>query len=87
MKLDAFIKAQDEYNASNAAAVTGLTGDIDGLKSEIQTLRDSLGDTPTPEQLASLDRLDANARDFAARLANLDSLTPPAASELKAPKE
>lgn len=67
-----FAAKQDAHNA----AIAGLSGDIDTLNAEIKTLQNSAG-AITPEDQATLDRLDAVGQSAADKLTALDALTPP----------
>lgn len=71
-----FAAAQDAFNTRLDAAIDGLAGDIKTLNDEIAALQTSSG-TITPEDQATLDRLEANAKSATEKLEALDSLTPP----------
>lgn len=71
-----FAAKQDAHNAAIDTAIAGLSGDIDTLNAEIKTLQTSAG-AITPEDQATLDRLDAAGQSAADKLAALDALTPP----------
>ncbi len=71
-----FAAKQDAHNAAIDAAIAGLSTDIDTLNAEIKTLQGSAG-AITPEDQATLDRLDAAGQAAADKLTALDALTPP----------
>lgn len=70
----AYVVKRDEYDTRQEAAtdiltesLTGLTGDVKGLKDLIKKLQDSAGEV-TPEDQATIDRLQAQADRTTARL-------------------
>lgn len=71
-----FAAKQDAHNTAISAGIDGLTTDIQTLNAEIKTLQDSAG-AITPEDQATLDRLDAAGQAAADKLTALDALTPP----------
>ncbi len=71
-----FAAKQDAHNDAIDTAITGLQGDVQGLKDEIAKLQASSG-TVTAEDQASLDRLETRAAAISDKLAALDALTPP----------
>lgn len=68
---------QDAHNAAVDTALTGIAADIQKLNDEIATLQNS-GGTISPEDQATLDRLEAKGADVQAKVEQLDALTPPA---------
>jgi predicted nucleic acid-binding Zn-ribbon protein len=71
-----FAVKQDAFNDRQDAAITGLQGDVQALKDEITKLQNSPG-TITPEDQATLDRIQARSETIATKLEALDALTPP----------
>lgn len=71
-----FAAKQDANNAAIDSAIAGLSTDIDTLNAEIKTLQGSAG-AITPEDQATLDRLDAAGQSAADKLDALDAQTPP----------
>lgn len=71
-----FAAKQDAHNAAIDTAIAGLSTDIQTLNAEIKTLQTSAG-AITPEDQATLDRLDAAGQSAADKLTALDALTPP----------
>lgn len=70
----AYAVRRDEYDARQEAAtdiltqaLTGITGDVKGLKDEIKKLQDSAGQV-TPEDQATIDRLQAKAEAATVRV-------------------
>lgn len=72
-----FAAKQDAHNAKVSAALDDIKTEIGTLNTEISTLQNSPG-TITPEDQATLDRLDASGTSLEAKVAALDTLTPPA---------
>lgn len=73
-----FAAKQDAHNIAIDASIAGVTGDIQTLNDLIKTLQTSAG-TISPEDQATLDRLDAAGQAAADKVAALDALTPPVA--------
>ncbi len=71
-----FAEAQRVYNEKMDMAVKGLQGDIKFLNDEISKFQNSPGEVSAEDQ-ASLDLLEARARDISSNLDALDSITPP----------
>lgn len=71
-----FAVKQDAHNAAIVKGIADLATTLDTLNAEIKTLQTSSG-AITPEDQATLDRLDAAGTDAVAKLAAIDQLTPP----------
>lgn len=75
-KISDFATAQNAFNDRIDTAVTGLTGDIAELNSEIAKLQATQGEI-TPEDQALLDGIQTRSQGIADKLTALDALTPP----------
>lgn len=71
-----FADKQNAFNLAIGQAITGITGDIQGLNDKITALQNSPG-TITAEDQATLDALEASGKALADKLSALDALTPP----------
>lgn len=71
-----FADKMKAHNDKVDAAVDGISGDLDSLKSQIAALQASQGQI-TPEDQALLDDIEAKAGSIADKVTSLDNLTPP----------
>lgn len=71
-----FADKQNAFNRSMGEAITGISGDIQGLNDKITALQNSTG-AITPEDQAILDGLEATGKALVDKLSALDALTPP----------
>jgi outer membrane murein-binding lipoprotein Lpp len=71
-----FAAKQAAHNAAIDTAITGLSGDVQALKSLVEQLQNSAGQV-TPEDQALLDQIESQTGAIADRLTALDAETPP----------
>jgi len=74
--IETFAAAQNAFQDTIDAGISGLTGDIKFLNDTIAQLQASAGQI-SPSDQALLDSLEARAKSAADRVAALDALTPP----------
>jgi uncharacterized protein YoxC len=75
-ELDDYIASQKDANDKITAAVTGISGDVTGLKKRIDDLLASQGDVITNDQKAILQELSQSAGAIVSKCEALDAETP-----------
>ncbi len=76
-ELDTYIASQKEANDKINTAITGVSGDVAGLKKRIDDLIAQQGDVITNDQKALLQELSQSAGAIVTKLEALDASTPP----------
>ncbi len=74
-----FITASTTFMDTMEAGIDGIAGDVTGLKDDIAALQASLGESPTPEQIAAMQALTVRQTALATKTNDLDAQTPPKA--------